>query len=86
MKPRKDWQIHPRPDRRIPDSPSKKKRRERGNLKPLQGEDHYAAKLTHVQVREIRASDEKPSALARKYKVNLKTIRNAQTGKHYRKA
>lgn len=50
----------------------------------LKGESHPQAKLTVQSVREIRASTETSTILARRYGVSLTTLCNAREGKTWR--
>jgi hypothetical protein len=62
------------------------KGRHRDSLRPnwLRGSQHGQAKLTEDNVLAIRASDERPSVLARKYGVSMYTIRMVVQRKYWR--
>lgn len=54
-------------------------------LKPVKREGHYNARLTEIQVAEIRASTAPSKELSEKYRVSRTQIRRIITGKRWTK-
>jgi hypothetical protein len=56
----------------------------RGLLVPQRGEDHHDARLTLVQVQEIRSADERPVDLAKRFGVSAQHITQIRKGQKWK--